>query len=228
MNAFSARSLRPLLRPLLVFSLLAFPALLVGCENDLLEPDLRGAISGQVVDFDTNQPLEGVIVSTNPPTGSFITGEDGGFQIDDLPTGNYSVSGRLSGYDANSVLVAVRDGETARAVLALEEEAEEDTTSTEADFEASVLNFSNRSRQDSSFVVVEYRARNTGDVAISRYEIYFQLLTTGQTYFEEVGGTDLGVGQSDIGEFEQFVGQDSVTVVQISDVFFEEADEEQP
>jgi hypothetical protein len=220
-NTAPDRSLRPLLRPLLVFFLLAFPALLIGCENDLLEPDLRGAIQGQVIDFDTGLPLEGVIVTTNPPTGSFVTGDEGRFQIDDLPTGNYAVSGRLSGYDANSVTVAVRDGEIASAVLSLEEEAEEDTTSTDADFEASVLNFTNRSREDSSFVVVEYRARNVGDTPISAYEIYFQLLTTGQTYFEEVSGTDLGVGQSDIGEFEQFVGQDSVTVVQISDVFFE-------
>ena len=56
---------------------------------------------------------------------------------------------------------------------------------------------------------------------ISAYEIYFQLLTTGQTYFEEVGGTDLGVGQSDIGQFEQYVGRDSVVAVEISDVFFD-------
>ena len=221
MNAVSTPSRRPLLRPLLIFSLLAFPLLLIGCENDLLEPDLRGSIQGQVRDFDTREPLGGVSISTNPPTSSIITDDEGRFRIDDLPTGNYSVAGRLSGYDQNSITIAVRDGEITSADLFLEQEAEDDTTSTDADFEASVLNFSNRSREDSSFVVVEYRARNTGDVAISRYEIYFQLLTTGQTYFEEVSGTDLGVGQSDIGEFEQFVGQDSVTVVEISDVFFE-------
>jgi len=209
------------LRPLLIFSLLAFPLLLIGCENDLLEPDLRGSIQGQVRDFDTREPLGGVSITTNPPTSSIITDDEGRFQIDDLPTGNYSVAGRLSGYDQNSITIAVRDGEITSADLFLEEEAEDDTTSTDADFEASVLNFTNRSREDSSFVVVEYRARNTGEVAISAYEIYFQLLTTGQTYFEEVTGTDLGVGQSDIGEFEQFVGQDSVTVVEISDVFFE-------
>lgn len=220
MNAVSDCSPRPLLRPLLVFLLLAFPALLVGCENDLLEPDLRGSIQGQVRDFDTREPLGGVSISTNPPTSSIVTDDEGRFQIDDLPTGNYSVVGRLSGYDQNSITIAVRDGEITSADLFLEEEAEDDTTST-ADFEASVLNFTNRTNNDSSFVVVEYRARNTGEAPISRYEIYFQLLTTGQTYFEEVSGTDLGVGQSDIGEFEQYVGQDSVTVVEISDVFFE-------
>jgi hypothetical protein len=204
------------------FLLVLVPLLaVVGCENDLLEPDLRGAIVGQVIDFDTGQPLEGVIVTTNPPTGSFLTGEDGRFQIDDLPAGNYSITGRLSGYDANSVTVAVRDGETASAVLSLEEEAEEDTTGTEADFEASVLGYTNRFEGDSTRVVVEYRARNTGEVAIPVYEIYFQILTTGQTYFAEVNGTDLGVNQADIGEFEKFVGRDTVTAVQISDVFFE-------
>jgi len=215
----NAVSSRPLLRPTLLF--LALPLLLlVGCENDLLEPDLQGSIQGQVRDFDTREPLGGVSISTNPPTSSIITDEEGRFRIDDLPTGNYSVVGRLSGYDQNSITIAVRDGEITPADLSLEEETEDDTTST-ADFEASVLNFTNRTQQDSAFVVVEYRARNTGDAPISNYEIYFQLLTTGPTYFEEVTGTELGVGQSDIGEFEQFVGQDSVTAVQIGGVFFE-------
>ncbi|MEP0547083.1 MAG: carboxypeptidase regulatory-like domain-containing protein [Rhodothermales bacterium] len=194
---------------------------IVGCENELLEPDLRGAIEGQVFDFDTREPLSGVNITTNPPTGSLITDEEGRFRLDDLPTGNYSVAGRRSGYDANSITVSVLDGETRTAILLLEQETEEDTTSNGARFDASVLNFSNQSRQDSSFVVVEYRARNTGGTPISAYEIYFQLLTTGQTYFEEVSGTNLGVGQSDIGEFEQYVGRDTVIAVEISDVFFD-------
>ena len=189
---------------------------IVGCENELLEPDLRGAIEGQVFDFDTREPLSGVNITTNPPTGSLITDEEGRF-----PTGNYSVAGRRSGYDANSITVSVLDGQTRTAILLLEREAEDDTTSNGARFDASVLNFTNRTENDSSFVVVEYRARNTGSVAISAYEIYFQLLTTGQTYFEEVSGTNLGVGQSDIGEFEQYVGRDTVVAVEISDFFFD-------
>jgi hypothetical protein len=202
--------------------LVLVPLLVVlGCENDLLEPDLRGAIQGRVIDFDSGVPLEGVIVTTNPPTGSFVTGDEGRFRIDDLPVGNYSVGGRLSGYDANSVTVAVRDGETAEATLALEAEAEDDTTGTDADFEASVLGFTNQLDVDSTSVLVEYRARNVGEVPIPSYEIYFQLLTSGQTYFAEVNGTDLGVGQADIGTFEKFVGRDTVLTVQISDVFFE-------
>lgn len=195
--------------------------LVLGCENDLLEPDLRGAIEGQVLNFETHAPLGGVGITTNPPTGALITDDDGSFRIEGLPVGNYTVAGRLSGYQPNSTTISVRDGETTSAILFLEEEAEGDTTETDADFEASVLGFSNRFRGDSTFVAVEYRARNTGEVPISVYEIYFQILTTGQTYFEEVNGTDLGVSQSDIGQFEKFVGRDTVTAVQISDVFFE-------
>lgn len=194
---------------------------IVGCEDNLLEPDLRGAIQGQALDFATREPLSGVNITTNPPTGSLITDEEGRFRLDDLPTGNYSVAGRLSGYDANSITVSVLDGETRTAILLLEEETEGDTTSSSARFDASVLNFTNRTANDSLFVVVEYRGRNTGATAISVYEIYFQLLTTGQTYFEEVSGTDLGVGQSDIGEFEQYVGRDTVLTVEVSDFFFE-------
>lgn len=210
---------------LTAFLLVLVPLLaVVGCENDLLEPDLTGAITGQVLDFDTRAPLGGVSITTNPPTGALVTDNEGRFQLDGLPIGNYSVAGRLAGYDPNSVTVSVRDDETTSAVLFLEEEAEEDTTETEADFEASVLGYANRFEGDSTRVVVEYRARNTGEVAIPLYEIYFQILTTGQTYFAEVNGTDLGVNQADIGEFEKFVGRDTVTAVQISDVFFEGED----
>lgn len=208
---------------LAAFLLVLVPMLLVlGCENELLEPDLRGIIEGQVLNFETLAPLGGVGITTNPPTGALITDDEGNFRIEGLPVGNYTVAGRLSGYQPNSTTISVRDGEVTEAVLFLEEEEEtDDDTTGAADFEASVLNFTNRTQGDSTFVVVEYRARNTGEVAISAYEIYFQLLTTGQTYFQEVSGTDLGVGQSDIGEFEQFVGRDSVTAVQISDFFFE-------
>ena len=210
--------LRRFAAPLLVL----LPVLLVlGCENNLLEPDLRGAIEGQVFDFDTREPLSGVNITTNPPTGSLITDENGSFRLDDLPVGNYSIAGRRSGYDSNSITISVLDGETRTAVLLLEEASEDDTTATTRNLEASVLGFSNRFRGDSTFAVVEYRVRNTGDEAIPVYELYFQLLTTGRTYFQEVDGTDLGVGQSDIGQFEKFVERDTVTAVEIGGVFFE-------
>ena len=69
----SLSMLRRFAAPLLVL----LPVLLVlGCENNLLEPDLRGAIEGQVFDFDTREPLSGVNITTNPPTGSLITDEE--------------------------------------------------------------------------------------------------------------------------------------------------------
>lgn len=193
----------------------------VGCENDLLEPELNGAITGQVLDFESLAPLGGVSITTNPPTGALVTDADGRFRLDGLLVGNYSVAGRLAGYDPNSVTVSVRDGETTEAVLFLEETVADDTTETDADFEAAVLGFTNRFEGDTTRVIVEYRARNTGAVAIPLYEIYFQILTTGRTYFAEVSGTELGAAQTDIGDFEKIVGRDTVTAVQISDVFFE-------
>ncbi len=108
--------LRRFAAPLLVL----LPVLLVlGCENNLLEPDLRGAIEGQVFDFDTREPLSGVNITTNPPTGSLITDENGSFRLDDLPVGNYSIAGRRSGYDSNSITISVLDGETRTAILLL-------------------------------------------------------------------------------------------------------------
>lgn len=203
------------------FLLVLVPMLaILGCENDLLEPDLRGSIEGQVIDAETNAALGGAGITTNPPSSSLLTDGEGRFRLENLPEGNYTVTARRNGYRSNTTTVSVRDGETTPAVIFLEEsDADDDTTAT-ADFQASVLGFSNRFRGDSVYVAVEYRARNTGDTDIELYEIYFQLLTTGQTYFHEVSGDDLRVGQSDIGEFEKYVGRDTVTVVQISDIYY--------
>lgn len=215
-----------MLQRLAAFLLVLVPLLAVlGCENELLEPDLRGRIEGQVLNFETTAALGGAGITTNPPTSALVTDGEGRFQMNDLPTGNYTITARLSGYKTNTTTVSVRDGETTSAVVFLEEETADDDTTTTSDFEASVLGFSNRFRGDSTYVTVEYRARNTGDADIALYEIYFQLLTTGQTYFHEISGTDLGVGQSDIGEFEKYVGRDTVTVVQISDLFYEGQEE---
>ena len=210
-------------RTAVLFVLTSFLAVL-GCENDLLEPDLRGNIEGQVLDAGTNDPIGGAGITTNPPTSSLLTDGEGRFQLGNLPEGNYTVTARRNGYRSSSTTVSVRDGETTPAVVFLEESDADDDTTTTADFQASVLGFNNRVRGDSIYVNVEYRARNTGDADIDSYEIYFQILTTGQTYFQEVGGTDLGVGQSDIGEFEKYVGRDTVTVVEISDLYYEGQD----
>ncbi len=210
-----------MIQRLAAFLLVLVPLLaVIGCENDLLEPDLRGSIEGQVLDFKTNATLGGAGITTNPPTSAPVTDGEGRFRLENLPTGNYTITARLNGYKSNTTTVSVRDGEITSAVVFLEETTTDDDTTTTTDFQASVLGFSNRFRGDSTYVTVEYRARNTGDADIELYEIYFQLLTTGQTYFHEVSGTDLRVGQSDIGEFEKYVGRDTVTVVQISDMYY--------
>lgn len=202
----------------ILFVLVSSVALL-GCENDLLEPVSQGSIEGQVLDAETNQPLPGAGITTTPPTSSLISDNEGRFQLERVAAGNYTITARLHGYDTNATTVSVRDGEATAAIVFLEESVL-DTTST-ADFEASVLGFSNSFRDDSAFVVVEYRARNTGAADIGLYEIYFQLMTNGSTYFHEVSGSNLLVGQSDISQFERYVGTDSVTVVEIGDVYFE-------
>src|SRR5690606_4214125 len=119
------------------------------------------------------------------------------------------------------VTVAVLDGRATQATLFLSEEDTTDTGGDDASMTVEVLNFTNEVGTDSTDVRVQYRVRNTGEVTIPSYEGYFRIETTGDTYYEEQQGTDLGVGQLDIGEFEEYIGQDSATAVAVDTFFFE-------
>jgi len=191
-----------------------------GCKESVLEPERFGSIQGRVLDFETGDPIAGASITTSPPTGAIVTNNNGEFSIEEVLAGNYTITGNKSGYDPNTVTVAVLSERTTQATLFL---SEEDTTDTadDASMSVEVLNFTNQVGTDSTDVRVQYRVRNTGEVTIPSYEVYFTILTTGDTYFEEQQGTNLGVGQQDIGEFTEFIGQDSATAVVIDTFFFE-------
>ena len=191
-----------------------------GCKESVLEPERFGSIQGRVLDFETGDPIAGASITTSPPTGAIVTNNNGEFSIEEVLAGNYTITGNKSGYDPNTVTVAVLSERTTQATLFL---SEEDTTDTadDASMSVEVLNFTNQVGNDSTDVRVQYRVRNTGEVTIPSYEVYFRILTTGETYFEEQQGTDLRVGQFDIGEFTEFIGQDSATAVVVDTFFFE-------
>jgi len=196
-----------------------FAAALIGCKEATLGPEQFGSIQGSVLDFDTGLPIAGASVTTSPPTGALVTDGNGQFLIENAAAGNYTITASRAGYDANNVTVSVREGEVTQATVFLDV-AEEDTTS-DARFSAEVLSWANRRRGDSTFVFIEYRARNEGEVNIPAYEIYFRIDTTGPTFFEERQGTDLGPGQFDIANFEKFILTNDATAVSIDTFWFD-------
>jgi hypothetical protein len=66
-----------------------------------------GTISGKVIDSNDGTFIPTANVSTEPPTSSVTTDEEGKFSIPDVPVGNYSVTAAKSGYASVSVKIAV-------------------------------------------------------------------------------------------------------------------------
>ncbi len=198
-------------------SLAAFFLILSGCKDSILEPERFGTIQGQILDFETSKPLAGASITTSPPTGAIVTDAQGRFSIDDVLVGNYTITGKKTGYDPSTVTIAVQSNRATQATLFLS--PEDSTGSNKASVSVEVLNFISAIGRDSTNLRVQYRVRNTGKVNVNTYELYFRIETTGNTYFDEQNGTNLNVGQADIGEFSQYIGRDSATAV-VVDTFF--------
>ncbi|BDC98953.1 carboxypeptidase regulatory-like domain-containing protein [Persicobacter psychrovividus] len=99
--------------------------LMLGCQDVPVEPDLTGALQGQVFDND-RQPIEGVSVSTTPASSATITDASGQFFIERLAVGEYVLNLYKSGYKGRAVNVAVRADEQQVIQVVMEEKDEED------------------------------------------------------------------------------------------------------
>ena len=71
---------------------------LVGCNEDRIDENDFGSITGKVVKEGTNEPLENVRISTTPVTSTVFTDASGNFIIENVPAGEYSVGARVDGY----------------------------------------------------------------------------------------------------------------------------------
>lgn len=70
-----------------------------GCREDFSELVFYNSIQGEVLDFETQEPLADVRITTNPVTKSFITDENGLFRIDSLTKEIYTLTSFKDGYE---------------------------------------------------------------------------------------------------------------------------------
>ena len=208
--------------PACVLLLLALS--IAGCDDETLGPETRGTIEGVVQDAETSTPLARANVTTSPPTQSVLTDEDGSFTLDDIPTGNYSVSASKANFESRAVEVSVQANQTTSATLLLEQS--EDADAENDSLTAQVTNwFNDRINRDSTgsdsiFADVEYSARNVGDVEIRGYEVYFEIETAEGTFSQEVSGDSLDTGQRDVGGFRKFLPEEAQNV-RVDGVYWE-------
>ncbi len=195
---------------------------LTACKDGLLEPERFGTVQGRLLDRETNEPIAGASVTTSPASGAFVTDNEGAFSAGEVLTGSYTISANRIGYDPNTVTVAVREGLTTDASFFLAKEEEEDETGTEVAFAAELLNFTPEIFQavdgsDSTYVLIEYRAINQGDVDIATYEIYFRIDTDRGPFYQEVTGADLLATQRDLGTVRKYLVGATPSAVVIED-----------
>lgn len=198
---------------------------LTACKDGLLEPERFGTVQGRVLDRETNEPIAGASVTTSPATGAFVTDADGRFSAGEVLTGSYTISANRIGYDPNTVTVAVREAQTTDASFFL---AQEDASGTDVAFAAELLNFTPEIFQavngtDSTYVTIEYRAINQGDVNIATYEIYFRIDTNRGPFYQEVTGSNLEATQRDIGTVRKYLIGATPSAVEIEGTSAREA-----
>lgn len=93
--------------------------LIVSCKEDTIEPIYYGNISGTVLDADDETPIQGVAITTTPPTSSIITDDQGKFILNTLTTGTYTISAVKSGYNKTITNVLVEKNKTTEAIILL-------------------------------------------------------------------------------------------------------------
>lgn len=89
------------------------------CEENLVEPQMFGSISGVVLDQAKGVALEGVSITTNPSTSAVLTDNQGKFVILNVPVGSYTVTARKDGFVKESISISVRERTSADASFTL-------------------------------------------------------------------------------------------------------------
>ena len=92
-------------------SFILFAFLLFACEDEKIDVEKYGGITGTVLDADDYTPLQGVQIVTNPASSVTITGDNGAFDFLKVLEGEVAISARKKDYLSNSVSIAVYEGE---------------------------------------------------------------------------------------------------------------------
>jgi hypothetical protein len=198
-------------------SLIYLSVLLLGCAKETIEPETFGNIEGQVQNSLTGEGISFASITTNPGTDAIITNEQGQFSINEISTGSYTIQAEKENYFSKTVRVSVNENRTTTAQILMEED---ESLLNNDILDATVTNFFNTSRNDSSFVDVEFIvSNNSKSTPVGGFEVYFKIHTSGSTFFQEFEGGSLQNGQQSVGNFTKYIRNYSADSVIISGVY---------
>ena len=86
--------------------------LFLGCEENNIDINRFGGLSGVVLNGDDYSPLSGVLITTSPASSTAITNSEGEFNFEKVKEGEVTVTARKKDFLSSSVNVAVYEYET--------------------------------------------------------------------------------------------------------------------
>lgn len=86
--------------------------LFLGCEEDNIDINRFGGLSGVVLNGEDYSPLSGVLITTSPASSTALTDSDGKFNFKKVKEGEVTVTARKKDFLSNTVSVAVYEYET--------------------------------------------------------------------------------------------------------------------
>ncbi len=82
-----------------------------GCEEQKLDIDKFGSVTGIILDGESYSPLSGVMLATNPASSTILTDDAGKFEFTKIVAGDITITARKKDYLTSSVSIAVYDQE---------------------------------------------------------------------------------------------------------------------
>ena len=86
--------------------------LLLGCEEDNIDINRFGGLSGVVLNGEDYSPLSGVLITTSPASSTVLTNSEGKFRFNKVKEGEVTVTARKKDFLSGTVSVAVYEYET--------------------------------------------------------------------------------------------------------------------
>lgn len=86
--------------------------LFLGCEEDNIDINRFGGLSGVVLNGEDYSPLSGVLITTSPASSTALTNSEGAFEFKKVKEGEVTVTARKKDFLSSTVSVAVYEYET--------------------------------------------------------------------------------------------------------------------
>jgi len=90
----------------------------ISCEEDIIENDNQfGELRGVVIDAETESPLRGVTLMTNPASTALVSDDKGNFSFSKIKAGDIALAVKKKDYISQTVNVNVAEYETTSVVV---------------------------------------------------------------------------------------------------------------